>query len=64
MTVVQDLDLLNVNQTIIYLGIAKSTLAAWRVKKEGPNYVKIGSNIYYRKKLLLEYTLSKESNHE
>jgi predicted DNA-binding transcriptional regulator AlpA len=30
------------------LGVTPNTLAAWRREARGPDYVKLGSNIYYR----------------
>jgi hypothetical protein len=31
------------------LGLAEQTLAAWRCAKRGPNYVKVGRLVYYRR---------------
>jgi predicted DNA-binding transcriptional regulator AlpA len=30
------------------IGVAEQTLAAWRSDKTGPDYVKLGKNVFYR----------------
>ncbi len=32
-----------------YLGVAKSTMEAWRVRGGGPRFVKLGKAVRYRK---------------
>jgi len=46
---IQDKEILTDEETATYLGIHKRTLRDWRKKKKGPDYVKMGSKIRYRK---------------
>jgi hypothetical protein len=48
-------ELLNDTQTAKILGLAKGTLAVWRVKGKGPAYVKIGANVRYRYASIIAY---------
>lgn len=40
--------LLNVDEVSNYLNIPKGTLANWRAKGYGPEFLKIGRHIFYR----------------
>ena len=56
-------DLLNTRAASIYLGgeihpISLSTLALWRRKGIGPNFIKIGNSIRYPIKDLLDFIQS------
>ena len=38
---------LNPEEAAAFLGVKSSTLAAWRHKKTGPRYAKLGSKVMY-----------------
>jgi predicted DNA-binding transcriptional regulator AlpA len=42
------------------LGIARQTLARWRVEGKGPPYVKLGSRVAYRRAALNAWVLERE----
>mgnify|MGYP000384882413 FL=1 len=31
------------------IGVAEQTLASWRSDRQGPNYVKLGKTVFYRR---------------
>ena len=41
-------ELLNPPSAAVYLAVAISSLAKWRVTGEGPPFIKIGSSVRYR----------------
>ncbi len=44
--------ILSVSQTAEYLGSSSSTLAKQRMRGDGPEYIKLGNRIRYRKSAL------------
>jgi predicted DNA-binding transcriptional regulator AlpA len=47
--------MLTEKQTAHLLQVKPQTLATWRTKGIGPNYIKLGSSIRYKRQSLLEY---------
>jgi excisionase family DNA binding protein len=43
------MELITIDELAEFLGVKRTTLAQWRCAKRGPDYVKAGRNIFYRK---------------
>jgi predicted DNA-binding transcriptional regulator AlpA len=50
-----ELDLVPADELAEALGLAEQTLAAWRSEKQGPDYVKLGKTVFYRRCGLTEW---------
>lgn len=48
-------DLLTTDEAASYLTLAKHTLEVWRMRREGPRFVKLGSNVRYRREDLVAF---------
>ena len=42
-------------QAASFLGIKRQTLGAWRIRGRGPEFVKVGSRVFYRLSALDKY---------
>ena len=56
-------DLLSVAQTSNFLGVAASTLNKWRVVGSGPEFVRLGRRIMYRRQALEAFISDKSYPH-
>jgi excisionase family DNA binding protein len=54
--------LLSTKEAAKYIGISEKTLPVWRVRGEGPEYVKIGRLVRYEKKALDRYIGDRRHN--
>jgi len=49
------LDRLSIQEAANYIGVKPSTLAAWRMYNEGPDFIKIGKKIFYTAGVLNDF---------
>lgn len=54
----RELDLVTPATFAAALGVSEQTLAAWRSDKTGPDYVKLGKSVFYRRKELKTWVKS------
>ena len=47
--------MLRTNEAADYIGLTKSTLEAWRVRGNGPQFLKLGKAVRYRKEDLDDF---------
>lgn len=43
------MELITIDELAEFLGVKRTTLAQWRCAKRGPDYLKAGRNIFYRR---------------
>ena len=51
----EDLDLLTENETATAVNVEVRTLSTWRSRREGPSFVRLGRQIFYRRSDLLDW---------
>lgn len=52
--------LMNSQQAAQHLGVRNETMATWRHRGTGPNYIKVGSTVRYRKNDLEDFLRQRE----
>lgn len=53
-------DLLTEDDVAILFDVKKHTLYTWRAEGRGPDFVKIGGSIYYRRQAILDWVSQNE----
>ena len=64
MTIHEELGLITPLAAAEYLGLSVNTLKNWRLRRVGPDYVKLGSSVFYRKNILADHVLTEVSHEE
>jgi hypothetical protein len=53
-----DLECLTEDDFILLTGVTPSTAEAWRKRKQGPSYIRVGNRVFYPKAALADYLKS------
>lgn len=56
-------DMLTTKELADYWNMKENTLMGWRVRREGPAYIKIGSKVFYKLKDIEEYEATHQIKH-
>jgi hypothetical protein len=54
-SVLRELEVYTEEELALALYLEKRTLAAWRAEQRGPDYIKLGKNIFYRARDVREW---------
>lgn len=60
LTLREQLDLVTPAEFAAALGYSEQTLAIWRCEGDGPPYVKLGRNVFYRRATIREWIAKRE----